>query len=64
MCKKLRDMRWRVHQKAKRERWMKMREVQRTKCTVLKVNFVAGILNRFFHEFLQNFHFRDLKSMR
>jgi hypothetical protein len=43
---------------------MKMREVQRTKCTVLKVNFVAGILNRFFHEFLQNFHFRDLKSMR
>ena len=36
-----------------------MRDVQRHKVADVKLNFVGGILNRFFHEFLLGFKIID-----
>jgi hypothetical protein len=45
-------MRLRTTKKAKRKEWHKSRERQRMKTFEVKLNFVAGLLNRFFSQYL------------
>ena len=46
------DMRHKKVKKARREEWHRGREQQRMKTFEVKLNFVAGLLNRFFSQYL------------
>ena len=50
-----RDMQQRERKACERERRREARAIQRMNVSQVKLNFVAGLLNRFFGEFLQKF---------
>ena len=48
------DMRVRLSKQTKHKRWFDRRALQRRRTSMLKLNFVKGLLNRFFAEFLES----------
>lgn len=50
-----RDMRERARKRAVKREWLVARAAQREKVAVLKLNFVSGLLNRFYFAFLEEF---------
>ena len=56
------SMSQRVSQRLKRDALLKKREIQREKTETTKLNFVTGIMNRFFAEFLKNHCSKGIKA--
>ena len=57
-----RSLQVRVKRTGNRNDWLKYRELQRDKVGTVKLNFVAGLLNRFFSEFLLSFKIKDFQN--
>jgi len=53
-------MKERVAKRAKRALFLEKRQVQRNNVNQIKLNFVAGLLNRFYCNFLDQFRLQGL----
>jgi hypothetical protein len=61
-CRK--DRRLIAKQKEKRQSFLEDRELARTKAAAVKINFVAGLFNRFFNDYLAKFNIKDFGAMQ
>ena len=57
MWPRMKDLRTRTRKRGEKKEWLKDREYRRVKVQHVKLNFIHGILRRFFFSFLDEFNY-------